>query len=75
MQFEEILEMNMIIQRKCYNIINNILMLICLLITMISNTEKERTSVSGKDKYLPKYLAWEWPAIKTGKEDILKMQI
>jgi hypothetical protein len=42
---------------------------------MISNTEKERTSVSGKDKYLPKYLAWEWPAIKAGKEDILKMQI
>ena len=37
------------------------------------NSEKDSTSVSINDKYLPKYLAWEWPVTSTGKEAMISM--
>jgi hypothetical protein len=37
-------------------------------ICSIRYPEKETTNTLETDRYLSKYLAWEWPAIKTGIE-------
>jgi hypothetical protein len=45
------------------------------ILTKIASTHHQLTYILETDRYLSKYLAWEWPAIKTGIELFLIQRI